>query len=295
MSYKTLLLGFLLACKCALAAPPEVPHDKNGAISWRTKRIAEINQILAQPDDIRVPALGEMLWQFEDLDYRSCDELVEITSKLRTELLAIPGHAQYFGDRIRAAYEPLRGPNPVIAVGHAQDEMMYGFATLRHLPSPENVKVLGDMLSETWRMAPTEGYPPPSLALSAIVGALVKLPLREAPKLPTVMAWEDPEVVKVHPWQAWYEEVKSGRKTFSFKGQSVEYRFRPDGTWETLAMVNPPDDGSKVAGRVERPGVGRTEPGAGEIPRGWVWLVFPVILAAVFGIWFVSRKFGKGL
>ena len=60
-----------------------------------------------------------------------------------------------------------------------------------------------------------------------------------------VMWGEDPEVVMVRPWQNWYAEIKSGKRTFSFKGQSVEYRFNPNGTWETLAMANPPDDGLK--------------------------------------------------
>jgi hypothetical protein len=78
-----------------------------------------------------------------------------------------------------------------------------------------------------------------------IFQVILYLPLREPPKMPPVMAGEEPEVVMVHPWQSWYAEVKSGRKTFSFKGQSVEYRFNPDGTWETIAVANPPDDAPK--------------------------------------------------
>jgi hypothetical protein len=46
-------------------------------------------------------------------------------------------------------------------------------------------------------------------------------------------------------YRSWWEEVKSGKRTFSFKGQAVEYRFRPDGTWETIPIANPPDDGPK--------------------------------------------------
>jgi hypothetical protein len=44
-------------------------------------------------------------------------------------------------------------------------------------------------------------------------------------------------------YRAWWEEVKSGQRTFSFKGQVVEYRFRPDGTWDTIPIANPPVDG----------------------------------------------------
>ena len=93
--------------------------------------------------------------------------------------------------------------------------------------------MLGDMLSDTWRLTPPPpipgevSYTPGSLALSAVESALIYLPLREPPKIPPVMAGEDPEVVMVHPWQNWYTDVKSGKRTFSFKGQSVEYRFNP--------------------------------------------------------------------
>ena len=36
--------------------------------------------------------------------------------------------------------------------------------------------------------------------------------------------------------RAWWEEIKSGKRAFSYKGQKVEYRFKPDGTWETIAL-----------------------------------------------------------
>ena len=62
-------------------------------------------------------------------------------------------------------------------------------------------------------------------------------------------AWFDDYVAKreaeLKPWQSWWEEVKSGQRTFSFKGQAVKYRFRPDGTWEAIPIANPPDDGPK--------------------------------------------------
>lgn len=186
-------------------------------------------------------------------------EVDDIYEKLQSEFLSLPGHAEYFGKRIREACEPLKGANGRAGISDAQNEMMYSFATLKNLPSPETVKVLGEMLSETWRMKrppPTPGdytYTPESLALSAVGSALMQLPLRYPPKVPGVMAGEDSEVVMVQPWQNWYAEVKSGKRTFSFKGQKVEYRFKPDGTWETLAMANPPDDAPKPTVAVASP------------------------------------------
>lgn len=222
--------------------------------------------------------------------------------ELQDALIAIPGHARSIAESIEREREQVKdvpfnlGPR----IGYDRKRLS-AFETLAHLPSPETVKVLGDYLADERDLhelthEQTKGQ-------SCITGgssgnssysakALQTSGLRDKPSREGIEY--DYEIAKA-AWREWWEEVKAGRKTFSFKGQSVEYRFRPDGTWETLAMVNAPDDGPKLAGRVERPGVGKAEPGAGEIPRGWVWLVFPVILAAVFGIWFVSRKFGKGL
>jgi len=179
-------------------------------------------------------------------------EVDKIYRKLQFEFLSIPGHAEYFGRRIREANEPLKGPEYGKFVHEARNERMYGFQTLSNLPSPETVKVVGEMLSDTWRKEfnPPPGSedvvrPPNSLALDAIDGCLRNLPLRDPPSVPRLMAGYDPEVVWVLPWQNWYSEIKSGKRAFSFKGQNVEYRFRPDGTWEAQAMASPPDDGPK--------------------------------------------------
>jgi hypothetical protein len=46
--------------------------------------------------------------------------------------------------------------------------------------------------------------------------------------------------------RTWWEQIRSGQRTFSFKGQGVEYRFKPDGTWDTIRIANPADDDPKV-------------------------------------------------
>jgi hypothetical protein len=100
------------------------------------------------------------------------------------------------------------------------------------------------MLAEEWQypIKPGAEYTPPSLA-TASVHALAALPFRDSPTPP--FYWHVSRE-KLPVWQKWYAEVKSGSKPFSFKGQAVEYRFKADGTWETIAMVNPPDDASAM-------------------------------------------------
>jgi hypothetical protein len=118
--------------------------------------------------------------------------------------------------------------------------------TLQHLPSPETVKALGEMLKEEWqRVLPphsTVHNVPGALGKNAM-RTLLELPLRE---MPTPHYDRDIAKEQLSAWQQWYAEVKSGQRAFSFKGQSVEYRFKPDGTWDTIPLANPPDDAPEV-------------------------------------------------
>jgi hypothetical protein len=36
-------------------------------------------------------------------------------------------------------------------------------------------------------------------------------------------------------WKLWWGPIEAGNRAFSFEGQDVEYRFRKDGTYETIA------------------------------------------------------------
>jgi hypothetical protein len=81
---------------------------------------------------------------------------------------------------------------------------------------------------------------------------IMLLGLRDAPYPPGRWYWylstKELEVVR-----QWFAPIKSGEKPFSFKGQAVEYRFKPDGTWTTTPIARPPDDGPKPVPRTEPP------------------------------------------
>ncbi len=101
---------------------------------------------------------------------------------------------------------------------------MYAFQTLPHLPSPEGVRVLGELLSNDWvppgneTFAASEKFAP--LSVSARV-ALQKFPLLDKP-------FKDP-ITKQNvadantAWLLWYEQIKSGNRTFRFEGDPTEY------------------------------------------------------------------------
>jgi hypothetical protein len=225
--------------------------------------------------------------------YNGHDPSVEETfRKIQSKLLSVPGHARYFGNRIKYAYEPLKSTEPQNHINSAQNEMMYGFETLSHLPSPECVQVLGEMLSETWRMAPTGGYTPPPLAEPAMK-TLGSLGIRDAPWKP--ITTRDDYQGAAHAWQDWYAKIKSGKLTFSFKGQASEYRFKSDGTWDTITIVDPPDDGLKPPEERKSDGSESAElppsPLSSQVQsRLWTWFIIVMLAGLTLAVWLGLRR-----
>jgi hypothetical protein len=241
---KILTIALLM---CALAfgmRPPEDPIERE---AWHAKMWLRIQELSNSNDPQEsIKGLGEYVLKLgSGLPYRSAEEL-KAFNLAKSELLSIPGHAVYFADPIHESYKSYRDPSLPRQPGVRwyADEVRYGMETLRHLPSPETVKVLGEMLWEEWQDDITDldgdmTYQE-AMAVSA-VRTLGDLPLRDTPTPP----FKGIEAKgKLPAWQKWYESVKSGEIAFSFKGQSVEYHFKPDGTWETIQIANPPDDGT---------------------------------------------------
>lgn len=185
-------------------------------------------------------------------NYNSIPQHHTYYSKIQSTLLSIPGHARYFADEIKreqkevAQYPTSTGPR----VSYDFKRALY-FETLSHLPSPETIAVLGDFLSDDIDTPPRviepdsdwgENPPANSFGASYVISIIG---LREPP-VPTE-SYDQDSVVRLAKTRDWWDEIKTGNKTFSFKGQPVEYRFQPDGTWETILISNPPVDGPKPA------------------------------------------------
>lgn len=270
--------------------------DKAGA-TWREKWTNTFNQIKELSTNEQIKILGTAVRAKSTtggVRQTSEDQLAVANQAIQT-LIAIPGHAEYYDKRIREAYAPLKGPNPNTFIHSAQNEMMYGFETLMHLPSPETVKVLGGMLSETWRLPPTGEYTPPELALPAMT-SLGDLSIRNAPWKPIKTSDDLPGSIPA--WQAWWEEIKSGSMAFSFKGQNVEYRFKPDGTWDTIALVDPPDDAPKppTLSQAKKEQIEKAVPKAREkketqrFRNGCVWIVVAMMVLLAAFVWLRCKK-----
>lgn len=223
-----------------------------------------------------------------------------VYEELQSELLLIPGHARYFLQELRREQEMVKdyptstGPR----VSYDSNRSLY-FETLCHLPSPETVAVLGELLSDETdapdpRVEPDDCGPPPPANSFVSSRTISTLGLRDFPV--EEKTWYLDPSAHLAKTRAWWEEVKAGRKTFSFEGQKVAYRFKPDGTWEMIALARLPNESiGKEGGRTEkRPERASRERGgnltADGGARSWNWLVLALLLALIAGIWIVSRR-----
>jgi hypothetical protein len=173
--------------------------------------------------------------------------------QLLHQAMAIPGHAQVFVDELELRRELYGKPDePRVAYF----DSMRWCLLFRHLAvyqSPEAVKALGGLLHDFRDTVPEEDRMVTGVVEENAYNAacaLSLLGLRDPPLEPLLFAaalkyGSDYEGVFTRV-QSWWEKVESGQIPFSFKGQSVEYRFKSDGTWETIPIANPPDDTPQI-------------------------------------------------
>jgi hypothetical protein len=166
-------------------------------------------------------------------------EVDQIYSKLQGVMLSIPGHAQHFADWLEA--ERAKSLDPSYGGDYQRYRFRYLNEVLQNLPSPETIQVLGHYLGDDRDTPPPEipgqdWQSPPANSFIA-TRALMNIGLNDSPVPIHVKPWEQRAL---DLQRAWWEEVKSGKRSFSFHGQNVEYRFSPEGT-----VLKTPRDGSK--------------------------------------------------
>jgi hypothetical protein len=260
--------------------------------------------------------LRSMAWRISNTD--QSPDVDALYYKIQKTLLATPGHAQHLAKKIEEA----RSEGVI-----SRDAYRYLNETLVHLPSPESVAVLGHYLNdERDKPSPTPpsgtcGARYPGTFMLAFEG-LSKIGLRDLPVTDLRVVVEKPapgekwteeqllqaELKKItasylkqlealRSYRNWWEGVKSGQHTFSFKGQALEYRFRPDGTWETIPIANPPDDGPKPVPAAPNSGKRDESPAtvdslkpADRSRMWWIAGVGVVLLAVAIALF---RKFGR--
>jgi hypothetical protein len=141
-------------------------------------------------------------------------ERIVVREKLQMKLLAIPGHADYWGDKIKAYPR--------------STDRTYWYQYLQNLPSPETVGVLGGLLSDE------SERPPMAEDLSNLDQiAWVQPNCDRAARALTVLLAKPPNNGKTYEWnrdletwRLWWERVKAGNQTFRFAGDDTEYDLR---------------------------------------------------------------------
>lgn len=270
-----------------------IPADEVDWDQWYIKRTQELDSAAKLTDQEKITILAPIVRIGSTSKSRKLEGVrLEVYLRAQKALLAIPGHAEYFERRLRGPYEEFKGPPTELytnAGGRYLDELRYGFKTLAHLPSPETVRVVGELLSEEWEAPIGKRYGNHVISSLATHGALTlnKLPLVDPPSSSTNTTLTGKE--QIPDWQLWYAERKSGLKTFAFKGEPKEYRFKPDGTWETIPISLPPEEVVTKAPITVTPKAVVIPPVQAQ-DRTWLWITsLSVLLLAMVG-WFVQKK-----
>lgn len=213
-------------------SPEELADIRLTTQRWRELATQEVpGENLAQYLD----KLGQALRGSSSSKGKPPSDRLSVHFLVRDKLLAIPGHAEHFRDRInasRAAMEAaINAPNSAAILGPAVSDMVHeqrsSFQTLRELPSPETVRVLGDFLSDDRGAELSEerkeetGQSPNS---RYAVSAMSKLGIANPPTPPVRHSGDVTDGME--SWRQWYAEVKSGRRTFRFIGDPVDYTLR---------------------------------------------------------------------
>ncbi len=239
------LVFFVLVCLSQVARADSKSEERE---AWFAERRAMIVRAKEFSDSQTVEDLSRIVRGVGSNLENASEEGRLLYLEAQSMLLAIPGHAEYFRDRILEARSRLDQASEVgekaaarSAMGYAQNE---GFGALRHLPSVETVRVLGEFLNDDRGRTVLPANPtydekeeakqerPSSVGAAA---ALQALPLTFKP-VKQVSEYSFP-YENVHPWQLWYEQVKAGKRTFRFEGDPQEYDLNGPASKDKLAAI----------------------------------------------------------
>lgn len=158
-------------------------------------------------------------------------EQLEISSRGKSMLLAIPGHARFFRDRLeQKKQDMLAGRDNYFEYTKAQEAL----SILAYLPSPETVAVLGELIGDPvgrdgkalggGKIWEGDGWLPVNSQIA--LACFEALPIENGPKLQQSDFGEE-NFEGVDKWKDWWNEVKAGKRTYRFVGSPIEYG--PDG------------------------------------------------------------------
>lgn len=171
-------------------------------------------------------------------------EVIRVFNEIQSQVMSIRGYADYFKDRIISGQ---KNKTALIqgSFYRGYEETRYAILgeILPYLPSPETISVLGSFLDDEADGPKEPSLPIPQANCDLAINGLRKIGLRGFPNIGRTMRWDENHMHDLDKWRSWWRSVKSGKLAFSFEGQNVEYRFKPDGTWieGPLGTTSPKD------------------------------------------------------
>ena len=260
MKYLSVIIS-LLFCSSIFAAQKTIWNSESRKLEgdqvelW--KENLEKSDLMAESEIVRLLSQG-----LRNMGYRKSindhsTEVDEVYLKIQNAMLLIPGHADYFAKEIQIsrarAIDRQAREGGEIRWEDYDDVRSAAIHTLENLPSPEAVRVLGELLSDSEKTGPqiSEGHlpdafgPPPNASLAADA---LKL-LIEKPPVPQDRNWQ--KKGDIEAWKLWYEQIQSDNRTFRFKGDPKDYDLTGPASNDKLQRVerNLKRDDERTAGQ----------------------------------------------
>jgi hypothetical protein len=214
----------------------------------------EITSSVSKPPSESITFLGNALLKLSKNNIFQVSETIAVYNSAKKALISIPGHAQYFSDKIKIEQESVKN-DPHLRGGrldYDRNRGTYISEILINLPSPETIRVLGDFLDDDldYRCKPNtqrgyDFYANSDFAMKALVG----IGLNNSPQIEKFTDQEQDIVL----WRSWYAKVKAGTLTFSFVGDPTEYDLNGPAPKEKLQRIahELQRDSDRVAGHTK--------------------------------------------
>jgi hypothetical protein len=252
-SVKTIIVSGFILVIVTLVSRANLPEHPAEYQKWEAESLAAVRELKIASPEIAIPKLVNLVRQ---LSIGTNVEKGErpVFTEARSTLLAIPGHAKYYENKIaamRAEVLASDGARAVLSEEEARErqhreveavsEWTYinyceatAFPTLALLPSPETVAVLGRYLEDP------EGRDGKTLLGGEMNGgdqdfearrsnaeyatmAIRVLGIEHPPaRALAIKNWESAAPEEVDAWKDWWQEVKSGQRTYRFVGSTTE-------------------------------------------------------------------------
>jgi hypothetical protein len=256
----------------------------------------EITSSVSKPPSESIPFLGNALLKLSKKNIFQVSETIAVYDSAKKALMSIPGHAQYFSDKIKIEQESVKN-DPHLRGGrldYDRNRGTYISEILINLPSPETIRVLGDFLDDDldYRCKPNthrgyDFYANSDFAMKALVG----IGLNNSPQIEKFTDQEH----DIALWRSWYAKVKAGTLTFSFVGDPTEYDLNGPAPREKLQRIvhDQQRDEGRVAGHTKAAAKTELAVATSQIRKPFQ---FAGILAAcsiiAIAVWYFLRSYG---